>query len=174
MAGRKREAPDVPGSTGLSHGSQVALTIAQVQAAELVAQGLTDSEVARRVRRDRKTIGRWHDQEAFAAEVERLVKLRRRRLRHKVEAAADGAITSVEEIATSVYVDEKTGEKRYLYDAERRTAATRVLLQHAIPTREEIEVTGPEGGPVQVDVTSQSVTLELTKLFGPPKGEEGG
>lgn len=170
MARKSKQLPAVSERPAMSQGESASLSIVQLQAAEHIANGETDSEVARRVRRDRKTISRWHDNPLFEAEVDRLVRLRRRRLRNRVEAAAIDAITSVREIATTKVKDPETGEEHYAYDAERRTAATRVILQHAIPTREEVEVSGPEGGPIPVEVTSQSVTLELSKLWTKKEG----
>jgi hypothetical protein len=134
------------------------ISVLQERAIEYRAAGLSVVETARHVRRSEGHVRGWFRIPAVQAEYARRCAELTREIRPMLIGAAPAAIAVLVEIATA-----RTEDGKPRYEARDRVAAAKAIVDRATPS--EVEITGAEGGPIAVDVTSQSVTMELSKLF---------
>jgi hypothetical protein len=159
MSTSKEPKEDSPGTS---------LTPKQRQALALLAEGASDSEVARRLKVNRHTIAAWRGDPAFASELRELARARAEALAATLRAGRQDIVALVPQVvgvlqealrATTAVVD-GTGQVQAIPHWNGRLAAIRLLLQISgmlAPAPEEAKDTGP------VQVTIPADLLEAAK-----------
>lgn len=156
--------PDMDGGAELS--------VDQRQAVEYLASGKTDAETADILGLNQNTISRWrHRNPAWAAAERAAEDEAVARTRRRLRALTARAVDTIAAVMDGKRVDPATGEESFNADPQHRLAAAKTVLDRAgVVEIKGLEVTGKEGGPVQietrepVELTEAELRAELARL----------